>query len=200
MPPVALSAMRWSQMDFGTPSQLRRLIERMGSSSWPRLRSLPIVRRQPDRLPASCFSSLCKAGFMSSAVTSRNRNRRLRFFSRAAEFGAALNNAPFLVVGDLNTGRNDVDRSERGVKFALEDEFISLSRTTGLVDLWRQEHGERALEWTWLTAKNGFRIDHAFGNQALLGRFSVVGCRYDHSPRNFGLSDHSAMVLDLAPK
>lgn len=122
------------------------------------------------------------------------------FFSRAAEFGAALNNAPFLVVGDLNTGRNDVDRSERGVKFALEDEFISLSRTTGLVDLWRQEHGERALEWTWLTAKNGFRIDHAFGNQALLGRFSVVGCRYDHSPRNFGLSDHSAMVLDLAPK
>jgi exodeoxyribonuclease-3 len=122
------------------------------------------------------------------------------FFSRAAEFGVALKNTPFLLVGDLNTGRNDVDRTKRGVKFALEDDFISLSRATGLVDLWRQEHGERALEWSWLTAKNGFRIDHAFGNQALLDRFLVADCRYDHSPRNLGLSDHSAMVLVLAPK
>ncbi|MFB9686098.1 endonuclease/exonuclease/phosphatase family protein [Amycolatopsis plumensis] len=46
--------------------------------------------------------------------------------------------------------------------------------------------------------RNGYRFDHAFVSRA--HRDAVAACRYDHSVRTAGLTDHSALtlVLDLA--
>ena len=78
---------------------------------------------------------------------------------------------------------------------------IALTDPGDLTDLWRHSHGEDAREWTWhaATTGNGFRIDHALGNAALLARYPRLRCRYDHSTRETGLTDHSALVVELDP-
>jgi exodeoxyribonuclease-3 len=43
--------------------------------------------------------------------------------------------------------------------------------------------------------RNGYRFDHAFVNEA--HRAGVVECRYNHSVRTAGLTDHSALTLTL---
>ena len=68
--------------------------------------------------------------------------------------------------------------------------------TARLVDLWRHTQGAGAREWTWLShRRNGFRIDHAFANNTYLKRTRAV-CRYDHAPRELGMTDHSAVIVD----
>jgi hypothetical protein len=52
-------------------------------------------------------------------------------------------------------------------------------------------------DWTWRSAKNGFRIDHAFGNQAFLHRYPNFHCEIDHEPRLARLTDHSAIIVDF---
>jgi exonuclease III len=42
----------------------------------------------------------------------------------------------------------------------------------------------------------GFRIDHAFASAKLATR--ARGCWYDHTVRERRLSDHSALVVELA--
>jgi exonuclease III len=102
------------------------------------------------------------------------------------------------LLGDLNTGRNDVDR-EGGTPFACVEQFDALQTRAGLVDLWRAQHGDTARDWTWRSPKNGFRIDHAFGNAAFRERFQGIRCRYDHEPREMKITDHSALVLSEPP-
>ena len=104
---------------------------------------------------------------------------------------------PLLIVGDLNTGRNDVDLEEGAAKFFCSDQFIELTNRAEMTDLWRHSNGSTAREWTWRSPKNGFRLDHAFGNRALISSYSSLRCRYDHSTRESGLTDHSAIVLDF---
>jgi exodeoxyribonuclease III len=104
---------------------------------------------------------------------------------------------PFLLLGDLNTGRNDIDKEPNGTPFDCVAEFKALP----LVDLWRAQHGDTAREWTWYSPKsakrrsNGFRLDHAFANAAFRKRFPIIRCVYDHTPRETNLTDHSALVL-----
>jgi exonuclease III len=65
----------------------------------------------------------------------------------------------------------------------------------GLVDLWRRSNGPDACEWTWLSnQKNGFRIDHAFGNEPFV-RLLQPACVYDHRSREGKTSDHSALIV-----
>jgi hypothetical protein len=56
---------------------------------------------------------------------------------------------------------------------------------------------DQGREWTWRTFKNGFRIDHAFGNPEIVRRFQPA-CRYDHTPRGRRFSDHSALLITMA--
>jgi exodeoxyribonuclease III len=118
------------------------------------------------------------------------------FFERCMEIALRESLQPLLVIGDFNTGRNDLDVDGAGTPFDCADQFIGLTELAGLADLWRFRHGERR-EWTWRSAKNGFRIDHAFGNEAFVSRFPNYRCEIDHEPRLIGLTDHSAVVLDL---
>jgi exonuclease III len=101
---------------------------------------------------------------------------------------------PLLTLGDLNTGNQVADKTPEGVKFACAERFDRLSSIEGLSDLWRLTNGVHAREWTWRTSKNGFRIDHAFGNPEFVRQFRPL-CRYDHTPREARFSDHSALLV-----
>ena len=107
---------------------------------------------------------------------------------------------PFVLIGDINTGRSDVDVEGTGTPFDCVAEFEALP----LVDLWRAQHGDTAQEWSWRSPpspkrrSNGFRIDHAFANAAFRKKFSNIRCFYDHSPREMSITDHSALVLSAS--
>jgi exonuclease III len=117
-----------------------------------------------------------------------------RYFDVVRRLADARGDRPFLVMGDLNTGNQLADKTAAGAKYACAERFDRLSSADGLVDLWRATHGAEAREWSWTTSKNGFRLDHAFGNSAFVKAFDPT-CVYDHSTREAKLSDHSALIV-----
>lgn len=104
---------------------------------------------------------------------------------------------PTILIGDLNTGLNGTDLTVGATPFFCSKEFADLESLGGAKDLWRHSHGKDAREWSWCSKKNGFRIDHAYGNEALFKTYSSISCRYDHSTRTEGVSDHSAVLVEL---
>jgi exodeoxyribonuclease-3 len=123
-----------------------------------------------------------------------NHEAKQPFFSACHEAALARQGRPLLLIGDLNTGDNNADLTPGGVPFLCAAEFESL-RNSGLVDLWRSQHGPEAREYTWSTTKNDFRIDHALANAPFIDRLGPIDCQYDHQTRGARLSDHSALIV-----
>jgi len=117
------------------------------------------------------------------------------FFRKCIEVGSQNHDRPLVLIGDFNTGGNDLDIEGTGARFDCADLFTALTREAGLIDLWRARHADRQ-EWTWRSPVNGFRIDHAFGNETFINRFPAFKCEIDHEPRLSGLTDHSAVVVE----
>jgi exodeoxyribonuclease III len=125
-----------------------------------------------------------------------------RYFDTCQRIASGCVDQPFLIVGDLNTGNQTLDRTPGGVPFFCAKRFDELSAGAGLIDLWRHSNGIKAQEWTWWSrgksgSKNGFRIDHAFGNRKFVESFRPC-CQYDHRPREEGISDHSALLISTS--
>jgi len=116
------------------------------------------------------------------------------FFKACIDEAMSFAAMPFLLLGDLNTGRSDIDLEGNGAPFVCADQFDALQTKAELFDLWRIEHGQ-AQEWSWRSKINGFRVDHAFANATFRNQFGALHCQYDHTPREIGLSDHSALIL-----
>ena len=126
------------------------------------------------------------------------------FFATIMDVAAAHTEEPLIVIGDVNNGHRDRDRE--GSKFVGPEDFEALSLKSGLVDLWRLTNGDDAREYSWMSAEgrvsksgNGFRINHAFANNAYLRQMRPI-CHYDHRTRvkvngKYKMSDHSALVL-----
>jgi len=119
---------------------------------------------------------------------------KIPFFISCIDAAKRSDDVPFLLLGDLNTGHNGADVEGTSAPFVCSDLFDALQTQGGLVDLWRIEHGEKR-EWSWRSALNGFRVDHALANAAFRRRFPKMHCMYDHAPRETGLTDHSALIL-----
>ena len=135
------------------------------------------------------------AGFDLLACYYPQRHAKRAFFARCARLSLQGGPRPFLMLGDLNTGNQDLDRSEGAGRFFCASDFDELTTCYGLSDLWRQCNGPTAREWTWLSrTRNGFRIDHAFANEAFVATTGAT-CRYDHRPRTENWTDHSALIL-----
>ena len=124
------------------------------------------------------------------------KNEKKQFFQTVTD-RILRASAPTLLIGDLNTGSNSTDLTTGATPFFCSKEFAELESLGGAQDLWRHSHGTDAREWSWCSSKNGFRIDHAYGNDALFKAYSSIFCRYDHSTRIEGISDHSAILVDL---
>ena len=100
-----------------------------------------------------------------------------------------------LLIGDLNCGLPFVDSTAK--TFANAKYFQALIEA-GWIDLYRQQHGQAAREFTWISPRTqrGFRYDHALAGSVVANR--VTSLHYDHTVRERGLSDHSALLLELS--
>jgi exonuclease III len=124
---------------------------------------------------------------------------------------AAGANHPRLVCGDLNTPRRELTdgdvltfaydssgrlRPERGERWdAAERALVHDLRHNGWSDAYRALHGfgDRSASWTFANDRGGWRLDHV-----LVHGLEPAACSYAHEWRRAGLSDHSALVADLA--
>jgi exonuclease III len=99
-----------------------------------------------------------------------------------------------VLMGDFNTGCRYWD--EGRMDLSLVDQFGAVLGC-GWTDVWRARHpGVR--EWSWVEPWGrhvGYRLDHALVSPSLLPKIADV--RYSHAERVTGVSDHSALIVDL---
>ena len=97
-----------------------------------------------------------------------------------------------LAIGDFNTCQAYLD--EAGAS-DVTAHFLDAVAATGFCDLWRHRYPEER-EFSWYSHRgNGFRIDHAFLSPRANTRAGAVW--YSHAERLAGLSDHSALLVEL---
>ena len=89
-------------------------------------------------------------GYRVLAAYFPQENRKKPFFHCCIEEASSAFEVPFLLIGDLNTGRNDLDIEGSGTPFHCADLFKALESQVGLTDLWRATPGHADLrEWSW---------------------------------------------------
>jgi exodeoxyribonuclease III len=119
-----------------------------------------------------------------------------------------------VLCGDLNTPRRELPdgevisfardsrgrlRPERGSEWdAAELGVVPGLRELGYRDVFRALHGyaQREPSWTWRRIAGhdgGWRLDHVFASEEL----RLASATYHHAWREQGLSDHSALEVDL---
>lgn len=99
---------------------------------------------------------------------------------------------PLLIAGDLNTARRGPDGTTR----YGGEELLGVLWSLGYRDCWREANPlSREATWRGHDGSEG-RIDGAWTSPALGP--TVRGAWHDHSGRELGLSDHSAVVVDLS--
>lgn len=97
-----------------------------------------------------------------------------------------------LAIGDFNTCRAFVD--EPG-SFDRTAYFMDRIVEAGYRDVWRDRNPE-GREYSWYSHRaNGFRVDHAFASVPLTRRIGGIG--YSHAERAAGISDHSALWVEV---
>ncbi len=96
-----------------------------------------------------------------------------------------------LLIGDLNCG---IPFADSMTKTFFATEYFQDLLARGWIDTWRKRHPADT-EYTWISSvkKHGFRYDHALASSSFNARITSV--TYDHSVREQGASDHSAMIL-----
>ena len=122
----------------------------------------------------------------------------------------ATGGGPRVLCGDLNTPRRELPdgdvltfahdsagrlRPERGERWdRAERALVHGLRERGWVDAFRTLHGygERQASWTFARDRGGWRLDHV-----LVDGLEPIASAYAHDWRRAGLSDHSALVVDL---
>ena len=112
-----------------------------------------------------------------------------------------------MVIGDLNSGRNETDIEINVRTGRLADEFSTADLYAELEQYWAEawlaKHPD-TLDYSWVPfrldrsyeGRSGWRIDKAFVSPALLPK--VRCAEYDHAFRTERLTDHSALIVDLS--
>jgi exonuclease III len=134
-------------------------------------------------------------------VPNRVSGRKWPFLDAVLAVAERWRGGPAVLLGDTNSGRPGIDEESSAFN-QREGAWIDGLARAGWQDAFRHLRGAaRAYTWYSPNGGNGFRIDQAFLNPALLP--SLVRARYtwgirerDGRPR-FALSDHAALVLDL---
>jgi exodeoxyribonuclease III len=118
------------------------------------------------------------------------------FWATLHEMARRHGEEPYALVGDLNTGDFPLDKENPERPFSCTSEYRKM-RELGFVDAWREMNGDRR-EYSWKSNRGaGFRIDHAFISPVMRSR--LTGAHYSHSEREAKISDHSLLIVDLAP-
>ncbi len=150
-------------------------------------KQVPGLGRQSHRGVWARFSEMDVFGFYFP-----QQYEKLAFFDAIYSFDRDALSDATLIIGDINTGSHYVD--EIGATFFASKQFEMLS-DIGWIDVWRTRNpGKREYSWFSDTG-NGFRVDHAFATPEL--NKTIERVFYDHSVREQGLSDHSALIVDI---
>ncbi|HEV2875194.1 MAG TPA: endonuclease/exonuclease/phosphatase family protein [Thermoleophilaceae bacterium] len=175
-----------------------------------------VRRLEPPRVPwperlLCCLVDEVEVVNLHSPIAPAPDLAKIRTHEAVAAYLAGRHDAPRILCGDLNTPRREHpdgavmtfaydsagrlrpergerwDRAERALVFALRDQH-------GWVDAFRSIHGygERDASWTFPHDRGGWRLDHV-----LALRLRPVAAVYAHEWRRDGLSDHSALVVEL---
>lgn len=134
-------------------------------------------------------------------VPNRVSGRKYPFLDAVLEVARRWRRGPALLAGDTNSGRRGID--EEAPAFSLREEgWIDALASCGWADAFRVLSGNRrAYTWYSPNGRNGFRIDQAFVNTDLMRRVRharYVWGRVVRGARQDAISDHAALVLDLA--
>jgi exodeoxyribonuclease III len=99
-----------------------------------------------------------------------------------------------LLIGDINCG---IPFADSMTKTFFATDYFQDMLAKGWIDGWRSRH-KAGVEYTWVSSvkKHGFRYDHALCSAAFDKRITSV--YYDHSVREAGHSDHSAMIVEVS--
>ena len=134
---------------------------------------------------------------------------KIRTHEAVADYLRSPGIAPRVLCGDLNTPRRELEdgtlltfahdskgrlRPERGERWDRAER--ALVRDLGWTDAFRviNGYGTREASWTFSGDRGGWRLDHV-----LVCELQVVAAAYAHEWRRSGLSDHSALIVDVAP-
>ena len=133
-------------------------------------------------------------------VPNRETRRKYPFLDAVLTCARRWRHGPALFVGDTNSGRRGLDEQVPAFN-AIEEGWVDGLAGCGWRDAFRHlRPNARAYTWYSPNGRNGFRIDQAFVNAALLARLKdaayVWGGR--RGVRRDSLSDHAALLIDLA--
>jgi exonuclease III len=107
---------------------------------------------------------------------------------------------PALFVGDTNSGRRTIDEEVPAFN-AREEGWIDALAGCGWQDAFRHLRADaRVYTWYSPNGRNGFRIDQAFVNAALLAQLkdaAYVWGGASRRGRRDAVSDHAALLVDL---
>lgn len=172
------------------------------AARWPvrrlRLRAAP---SEPGRWLVAALDGPSRLVLGAMHVPNRASRRKYPFLDAVLTCARRWRLGPALLVGDTNSGRRGLDEEVPAFN-AREERWIDDLARCGWHDAFRHlRAGARAYTWYSPNGRNGFRIDQAFVNQALLAR--VKGAAYVWGGvavggRRDGLSDHAALVVELA--
>lgn len=155
-----------------------------------------LVRYLPARAE---FATAGQLGVAAVYVPSRDASpgkieRKRRFLTALATSLTSKPRRTSVVIGDLNI--LEPDHRPR-YPFMQDWEYAAYTGLldAGWFDAYRMCHPS-GMHHSWVSADDdGFRFDHAFVTADLVDR--VLACDYIDEPRETGLTDHSALTLEL---
>jgi len=173
------------------------------AARWPLRRvRLSAGPAEPGRWLAAAVRSPLPLVVGAMHVPNRVSGRKYPFLDAVLACARGWRLGPALFVGDTNSGRRGVDE-ETPVFSVREEGWIDALAGCGWVDAFRHLRADaRAYTWYSPNGDNGFRIDQAFVNAALLARLRNTRYAWGGAARRGRrdlLSDHAALLVDLVP-
>lgn len=187
-----------STADPSRPSANRLVV----ASRW-RLRRIRVRRepREPGRWLVTAVAAPRPFTLAAMHVPNRVTGRKWAFLDAVLRIARGWRGGPAVLLGDTNSGRPGIDEEVPAFN-GREGGWIDGIERAGWLDAFRHFRGaQRAYTWYSPNGRNGFRLDQAFVNEALLPRLDDA--RYEWGRRRPGrgrsdeLSDHAALLLDL---
>jgi exodeoxyribonuclease III len=186
-----------STADPSLPNVNRLLV----ASRWPLRRVVAPAAPRDGRWLAAAVAAPRPFTVGAMHVPNRVTGLKWAFLDAVLQIAQGWRGGPALLVGDTNSGRPGIDEEAPAFN-AREGGWIDGIEQAGWRDAFRHFRGEeRAYTWYSPNGRNGFRIDQAFVNGAMLP--GIRDARYEWGRRRPGraptheLSDHAALLVDL---
>jgi len=170
------------------------------AARWPvsplRLRAQP---REPGRWLLASVNAPRPLLLGAMHVPNRVTGRKYLFLDSVLACARRWTLGPALFLGDTNSGRRGLDEEVPAFS-AREEGWIDSLAGCGWLDAFRHLRAEaRAYTWYSPNGRNGFRIDQAFVNAALLERLRDAAYVWADARRGRkgAASDHAALLVDF---